>query len=422
MREQEKVLIVGNGGREHAIGWKISQSPNNPELLFAHGNAGTAQIGRNLDIEPTDIDRIVAIGRNDNTFIVVGPEAPLEKGIVNTAKEAGLKAFGPTQEAARLETSKWWAIEFMRRHNIPHPNSILLTSIQEATIFLNNPVVWQNIVIKANGLASGKAVFLPESKEEAEDAIKQIMIDKKFDDGSKVIIQERLRGREISLLVFTDGRTIVPLLPAQDYKRLKDNDQGPNTGGMGAFAPAPMSTELYREIHDTILRPTVDGMREEGNLFQGVLYAGLMLTDAGPKVLEFNVRPGDPETQVLMMLLNSDLLTALKNTTEGKLRKSDIVFRKGAAVCVVLAAEGYPDKPVIGNEIHGLDKFNSKNVKLFHAGTTLENGKIVTNRGRIIAVTSYGKDIKEARRILYPHIGENGVYFKGMQYREDIGL
>lgn len=328
MSEREKILIIGNGGREHALGWKVKQSPNNPELYFAPGNGGTGQIGRNIDSGQLDIDRLLRFSADNGiNFTVVGPEAPLAKGIGDVFRENNLPIFAPTEKAARLETSKSWAIDFMVRHNIPHPKSVVITDPHVAIRFFDKPV-WNDIVIKANGLAAGKGVFLPNSKEDAMSAIRRIMIDKEFDNGSKVIIQERLRGREMSLLAFTDGKAIVPLLPAQDYKRLQDGDKGPNTGGMGAFAPVPMSAQLYEQVYDTILRPTVDGIREEGNIFQGVLYAGLMLTADGPKVLEFNVRFGDPETQVLMMLLQSDLLTALKNTTEGKLNRRDIIFRR----------------------------------------------------------------------------------------------
>lgn len=425
MSEQEKVLIVGSGGREHAVGWKLKQSPNQPQLLFTPGNAGTAQIGKNLEIDVVDIDGIVRTARDNNAFIFVGPEVPLGMGLVNAAQEEKLKIFGPTQEAARLETSKSWAIEFMQRHNIPHPESQIFSKLTEVSAFLKNPS-WKKIVIKADGLAAGKGVFLPDSEEEAINAVKSIMIDKEFDHGSdnpKIIFQERLRGREMSFLVFTDGTTIVPLLPAQDYKRLHDGDKGPNTGGMGAFAPAPMSTDLYKKIHDTILKPTVDGMREEGKLFQGVLYAGLMLTDDGPKVLEFNVRFGDPETQVQMMLLKSDLLPALSASIKGGLKKEHIIFRKGAAVCIVLSAEGYPTKPEKGDEVFGLDKINDPDIEVFHAGTiTNIRGGVETSGGRVVGITAFGKNLLIARNKVYSVIGEKGLHFRGMHFRTDIGL
>ena len=419
----ERVLIVGSGGREHALGWKIKQSANSPDLYFAPGNGGTQQIGTNLDIEATEVNNLARFSSDNKVGLtVVGPESPLGEGIVNVFNEDRLPIFGPTQEAARLETSKSWAIDFMKRHNIPQPKSVVFTDLRVAMHFFDEPV-WKDFVIKADGLASGKGVFLPDSKEEATNAIKRIMIDREFDNGSRIVIQERLRGKEISFLAFTDGKIIVPLLPAQDHKRVNDNDKGHNTGGMGAFAPAAsMDKELVKQVYDRILKPTVEGMGMEGNLFKGVLYAGLMMTNDGPKVLEYNVRFGDPETQPLMMLLSSDLLKALKNTSGGRLKKSDIGFRRGAAVCVVLAAEGYPEKPITGDEIHGLESITDPNIQLFHAGTVLENGKVITNGGRIVDVTAYGKNRGEARKILYPYIRKNGPNFRGMHYRKDIGL
>jgi phosphoribosylamine---glycine ligase len=421
MKEREKIIIVGNGAREHAVGWCINQSPNSPKLFFAPGNAGTMQIGRNLDIGVTDTDKVIGIAKDNNAFIFVGPEAPLEKGIVNAARESNVMIFGPTKEAARLETSKSWAIDFMKRNNIPHPESVVVADSNVAMRFFDKPI-WSDVVIKADGLAAGKGVFLPNSKEEALTAIKRIMVNHEFDDGSKVIIQKRLKGKEMSLIVFTDGRTIAPLLPAQDYKRINDSSESLNTGGMGAFAPAPMSAELYKEIYSKILRATVDGMREEGKLLQGSLYAGLMLTDDGPKVLEYNVRLGDPETQPLLMLLNSDLLQALKNTAEGKLKRSDLVFNKGAAVCVVLAAEGYPGNPKKGDIIYGLDKIMNSDVQIFYAGTKRENGNTVTNGGRVLGLCARGRNIHDARRKIYPLIGEGDIHFRGMHYRKIIGL
>jgi len=416
----ENVLIVGSGAREDAVSWKINQSLSKPRLFFTPGNAGTSQIGRNLDIDPTDVSRIISAAKERNAFIFVGPEAALEKGIVNAAKEEGLMIFGPTQEAALLETKKSRAINFMQRHNIPHPESVVIADLGVAVHFFDEDV-WNDVVIKADGLAAGKGVFLPNSKEEAINAVERIMVKKEFDDGSKIIIQERLKGKEMSLIVFTDGRNIVPLLPAQDYKRVGDNNKGPNTGGMGAFAPAPMSKALYEKLYNAILKPTVDGMREEGNIFQGGLYFGLMLTDEGPKVIEYNARLGDPETQPLMMLLKSDLLPALKNTAEGKLKKSDLIFNKGAAVCVVLAAEGYPSNPKKGDTIYGLDKVTNPDVQVFHAGTGRENENFVTKGGRVLGVSASGKNILDARNKIYSLIGENGIHFRGMHYRKDIG-
>src|SRR3989338_1280825 len=419
----ERVLIVGSGGREHALGWKIKQSANSPDLYFAPGNGGTQQIGTNLDIEATEVNNLARFSSDNKVGLtVVGPESPLGEGIVNVFNEDRLPIFGPTQEAARLETSKSWAIDFMKRHNIPQPKSVVFTDLRVAMHFFDEPV-WKDFVIKADGLASGKGVFLPDSKEEATNAIKRIMIDREFDNGSRIVIQERLRGKEISFLAFTDGKIIVPLLPAQDHKRVNDNDKGHNTGGMGAFAPAAsMDKELVKQVYDRILKPTVEGMGMEGNLFKGVLYAGLMMTNDGPKVLEYNVRFGDPETQPLIMLLNSDLLRALRNTAEVKLKKDNIIFDRGGAVCVVLTAEGYPGKPKIGDVIYGLDKVMNSDIQVFHAGTRLENGSILTNGGRILGVSARGKDINDARRKVSSLIGENGIHFRGMHYRKDIGL
>jgi len=419
MREQERVVIIGKGGREHAIGWKLKQSSGQPQLFFAPGNAGTQQIGTNLDIGVMEIERLVRFASDKKIGLtIVGPENPLEKGIVNVFMENELPIFGPTQEAARLETSKSWAIKFMERHNIPCPKSIIIADRQMALHYVEN-AAWKEIVIKADGLAAGKGVFLPESKQESLDAVSRIF-NKEFDEGSKVIFQERLVGKESSLLAFTDGETIVPLLPAKDYKRLKDGDMGPNTGSMGAFAPAPMDERSMRYIYDKILRPAVDGMKKEGFPFKGILYAAIIMTSKGPKVLEFNARFGDPETQPLMMLFESDLLRAMKNIVKGNLKRNDAVFRQGAAVCVVLAAEGYPGEPTKGDIIYGLDKINDPDIQIFHAGTKVVDGKIKTNGGRILALTSYGKDRKSAREKLVHCVGENGVNFRGMQNRKDI--
>ncbi len=419
---KERILIVDNRGRGHALGWKLKVADGSRELFFAPGNYGTSKLGVNVDIDITEIDRLERFASdNEITLTVVGPEVALEKGIVNSFRKDNLAIFGPTQKAAILETSKSRAIEFMQRHNIPHPESKIFDNINEALSFVENPT-WAEIVVKAYGLAAGKGVILPDSIDRAKQAIKRIMIGKEFDDGKEVIIQKRLRGKEVSLICITDGKTIVPLLPVRDYKRIDDEDKGPNTGGMGAFAPVPeVSKKLLEEIYNTILIPTIRGMEDEGKLYQGVLYAGLMLTEDGPKVLEYNSRFGDPETQVLMMLLKSDLYPALKNAAEGRLRKKDIVFRKGASVCVVLAAEGYPGRPKIGDVVHGLDTIDNPFVQIFDSGMIVRNGQIETNGGRVLAVTAYGKDIEDARRQVYGSIGQKGIIFRGAQYRSNVG-
>lgn len=400
MKENELVLIVGSGGREHAIGWKLQQSPDVGNLYFAPGNAGTAEIGENVPLSWVDEHR--------PALTVVGPEVPLAAGIVDVFEERGLPIFGPNKAASQLEVSKAWATDFMVRHAIPHPRSRVFRETDEAICFVRKPP-WQNIVIKADGLAAGKGVILPELPVEAEDAVRSMLSGKTFGDaGRTIVIQERLTGPEVSVLAFCDGKVAVPLIPAQDHKRRLDGDRGPNTGGMGAYAP--VRDVDVEEIHRTILQPTVDGMRGEGHPYKGILYAGLMLTSQGPRVLEYNVRFGDPETQPLMMLLESDLTPILMACIQGTLKPEMVRFRSGAAVCVVLASEGYPESSTKGVIIEGLDAVRDPNIQIFHAGT-----------GRVLGVTAYGTTIGEALQRAYGAIGTEGVHFKGMQYRNDIG-
>lgn len=416
-----KVLIVGSGGREHALGWKIGQSQQVSELYFAPGNAGTALFGKNIEIGALEIDRLVRFAKdNDIILTVVGPEVPLAAGIVDAFEEEGLLIFGPTGRAALLETDKAWATAFMQRHNIPHPKSSTIGGFGEALNYVKQQG-GDKIVIKATGLAAGKGVFLPKSLREAEACLKRIMINEEFGPCKEVLIQERITGREVSQLAFSDGKTIVPLLPVQDHKRIDDGDRGPNTGGMGAFAPAATNKKLREEIYETILAPTIDGMRREGRIYKGVLYAGLMITARGPKVLEYNARFGDPETQPLMMLFSSDLFAVIKSCTDGTLKAKQVSFRKGAALCVVIASSGYPGKHETGKEIGGLDVKGDWNVEVFHAGTKNLNGKIVSAGGRVLGVTAYGKTMSEARKKAYLAIGKRGVHFAGMHIRHDIG-
>ena len=416
-----KVLIVGGGGREHALGWKISQSPQVKKLYFAPGNAGTSLIGENVGIGVGEIEKLKNfVLKNKIDLTVVGPEAPLKEGIVDEFNKEGLRIFGPSRNAARLETDKAWAIKFMQRHNIPHPKSIIFNNPKDAFKFVKKPK-WKEYVIKASGLAAGKGVILPDSLKEAKDAIERIMIKKEFDEGKKIIFQERLSGKEVSLLALTDGKTVIPMIPAQDHKKVFDNDKGLNTGGMGAFAPTPtMNDKLLKTVLENILKPTVESMQKEGNLFQGVLYAGLMITKNGPKVLEFNCRFGDPETQPLMMLFSSDFFIALKACTEGKLKNNLVTFRKGCSLCVVLSSGGYPGEYEKGKIIYGLDEI-PKDIQVFYAGTKIENGHVVTNGGRVLGITAYAKTIKEARQKVYSVIGKKQIHFLGMHYRKDIG-
>lgn len=422
------ILVVGSGGREHALGWKLHNDLPEASLFFAPGNGGTQTIGENLDIGDS-VDSLVGFAADhDIDLTVVGPEVPLADGVVDAFEEAGLSIFGPSQRAARLESSKAWASAFMNRHGIPGPESAIFTDTATAEAFVSSPP-WKQIVIKADGLAAGKGVILPDTREEAIRTVRGMLAGELFGDaGRTIVIQERLSGPEVSVLAFSDGQTIVPLLPAQDHKRVFDNDRGPNTGGMGAFAPvASVNPELLEEIHATILKPTVDGMREEGMPYKGVLYAGLMLTNEGPKVLEYNVRFGDPETQPLMMLLQSNLAAVMNACIKGMLSKNQVVFKPGCAVCVVAAAPGYPGHYEKGMLIHvkglqfwadGQDPFGP-DVQVFQAGTIYKNGMLVTNGGRVFGVTSYGATMAEAVRKAYYHMGLS-IYFNGMHYRKDI--
>lgn len=413
-------MILGSGGREHALGWKLAQE--GLQLFFAPGNGGTQELGTNLEIGAEEIDKIVSWARDNNIdLVVVGPEMPLAAGIADAGQEAKVAVFGPSQQAAQLEADKAWAVEFMVRHRIPHPRSQVFSDAQAALRFIQEPP-WQELVIKANGLAAGKGVVLPESRAEAAAAIKQIMVERIFGQaGTKVVVQERLSGPEVSLLAFTDGKTVIPLPAIQDHKRVFAADQGPNTGGMGAYGPPPfISPDLLQTVQETILQPTIDGARQDGYPYRGVLYAGLMLTKEGPKVLEYNVRFGDPETQPLMLLFNSPLAPVFFSCLDGNLDPGQVVAREGAAVCVVLTSEGYPGRYPKGKQIIGLNRALPPEVVVFQAGTALVNGQLVTNGGRVLGITAYGKDVAEACQRAYSVIGTNEIHFAGMHYRTDI--
>lgn len=420
MKRKLQVLVIGSGGREHALGWKLRQSRSVGTLYFAPGNGGTSQPGKNIAIGVGEIQKLIDFAINHSVDLtIVGPEAPLALGIVDTFQAAGLTIFGPTQQAAKLETSKAWATEFMQRHGIPHPESVVLENVKTAQNYVreHDP---REIVIKADGLAAGKGVIVPDSKEEAQEAIERMMVEKEFGvAGETIVVQERLGGPEVSVLAFCDGKIAVPLIPAQDHKRLLLGDRGPNTGGMGAYAP--VRDVDVEEIRRTILQPTVDGMREEGHPYRGILFAGLMLTPQGPKVLEYNVRFGDPETQPLMMLLESDLTPILMACIQGTLKPEMVRFRPGAAACVVLASAGYPGSSTKGVIIEGFDTVCDPSVHVFLAGTLKTRSGVVTDGGRVFGVTSYGTTIGEALKRAYGAIGPDGVHFDGMQYRSDIG-
>lgn len=418
----QNILIVGSGGREHALGWKLLQSKNIGKLYFAPGNAGTSEIGENIRISETDVPSLVEfVSKHFIDLTVIGPEKSLEVGLTDALMQAGKSVFGPSANAAQLEISKAFAAEFVQKHNIPHPETSLFTDPEEAIAFIQKANY--QIVIKASGLASGKGVFLPDSLSEAIYVVRAVnkgAVNGKA--GDSIVIQERLSGRETSIIAISDSKTVVPFIPAQDYKRAYDGNKGPNTGGMGSFAPSDMNSELMEEIVNTILQPTIDGMTKDGMPYKGVLYAGLMLTADGPKVIEYNARFGDPETQPLITLLDSDLLAIMQASVNGNLSQKHVEFKEGSAICVVLAENGYPGNYESGHKIYGLDAVGGKrDVQVFHAGTVKDGREVRSAGGRVLGVTGYGEDLAEAQRKAYSVIGERGVWFAGMEWRKDIG-
>ena len=412
-----KILIVGSGGREHALAWKLAQSPLVEEIFIAPGNAGTGLIGTNVPIAVEDVAGLVAFAREKGIGLTaVGPEIPLALGLVDAFQAAGLTVFGPTQAAAQLETSKAFAKAFMQEVGIPTAVSATFTDYQQAANYLpDGPVV-----VKASGLAAGKGVIVCDNRAEAEAALRQIMLDREFGPaGDEVIIEERLSGPEVSLLAFCDGQTAVPLPPARDHKRAYDGDLGPNTGGMGVYAPPPdVDAALVDHIMRTVIQPAVDGMARRGAPYVGVLYAGIMLTAVGPKVLEFNCRFGDPETQALLPLLDGDLAEILLACAAGRLTPEMVRVHSGACATVVMAAPGYPGTYPKGLPITGLEAVPEE-VVVFHAGTHHADGQIVTSGGRGLCVSALGADLATA--VSRAYAGVAAIHFDGAHYRTDIG-
>jgi phosphoribosylamine--glycine ligase/phosphoribosylformylglycinamidine cyclo-ligase len=414
-----KVLLVGSGGREHALAWKVAQSPRLRRLFIAPGNPGTAGLGENVPVPAEDIPALVTFATAHQVdLVLVGPETPLAAGLADALQKARIKVFGPTRAAAQIEASKAFAKDFMARHTIPSARYGVFNDFNAALEYLRS--VEFPVVIKASGLAAGKGVVVPETDSQAEAALRSMLLEGEFGEASQmVVIEERLTGPEVSLLAFCDGLTARPMPPAQDHKRQLDGDRGPNTGGMGAYAPAPICPpELVEQVRQSILQPALDGLRQEGSPFVGVLYAGLMLTEAGPKVLEFNSRFGDPETQALLPLLESDLLDVAMACVEGRLGDMQVRWKNRSAACVVLAAENYPGKAPSGRPIRGLDR-NRPDSLVFHAGTRLEGTEIVTAGGRVLGVTGLGETLAAALQAAYSRI--QAISFEGMQYRKDIG-
>jgi len=414
------ILIIGSGGREHAIAWKAAQSPRLGQLYCLRGNPGTAQLGENvggisLDDHPAILRCCI---EKQIALVIIGPEIYLAAGLADVLTGSGIKVFGPSKAAAQIESSKVFSKNFMSRHGIPTARYASFNHLAEALAHLEK--VNYPVVIKASGLAAGKGVILPETRQEAKDALESILTGSAFGEaGSEVVIEERLSGQEVTLLSFSDGMTVKPMVPSQDHKRVLDGDLGPNTGGMGAYAPVPACPpEMVSELMRIALQPAVDGLREEGHPFVGVLYGGFMLTLDGPRVIEFNCRFGDPETQVVLPLLESDFLEIAIACAEGRLDQVDVCWKKGAAACVVLASGGYPGKYPTGFPISGLDA-KMPDAVVFHAGTRCEDGKIVSAGGRVLCVTGLGADIRQALVAAYARI--QPIRFEGMQYRKDIG-
>jgi phosphoribosylamine--glycine ligase len=416
-----KVLIIGSGGREDVLAWKLSQSQHVDELFVAPGNAGTAEVAENVEIESTDIDNLLKFAREqeiDLTF--VGPEAPLVAGIVDRFTEAGLKIFGPTKKAAQLEGSKVFSKNIMKNYDIPTAKYEVFTDEKEAITYIKEEGA--PIVVKAEGLAAGKGVIVAEKEEEAIEAVRTIMVDQKFGQaGERVVIEEFLTGEEATILAFTDGETIIPMLPSQDHKPAYDNDEGPNTGGMGAYAPAPVVNEdILQKAYDQILLPTISALKEEGIKFKGILYTGLMIEDGEAKVLEYNVRFGDPEAQVVLPLLKTDLIEIAEKIIDEELEQIEVEWSDNTAVCVVMASGGYPIDYEVGEEIKGIEKFvRSENINVFQAGTAREDNKLVTAGGRVLGVTALGSDYQGTIDKAYEAVEE--IDFTDAHYRSDIG-
>ena len=413
-------LIIGNGGREHALAWKISQSSLVKKIYVAPGNAGTDIDSLLNNINITDIDLLIKFAKDKNIDLtIVGPEVPLSNGIVNKFRENDLYIFGPTSEAAQLESSKDFSKKFMKRYGIPTAEFSTFTNAKLAHEYINQK--GSPIVIKADGLAAGKGVIVAMTNEEAHNAIDSMLSDNQFGDaGARIVIEEFLKGEEVSFIVICDGKTVLPLASSQDHKRLLDNDLGPNTGGMGAYSPAPIVTpEIHNKIMNDVIHPTIEGMKKDGIKFTGFLYAGLMIDKNNKiKTLEFNCRMGDPETQPILFRLKSDLFKILLDASQSRLNEHNIEWENNSAITIVMAAKNYPNQPRINDEINGLDSRN-QDTYVFHAGTILANSKILTSGGRVLGITAKAKTLEQATNKAYKLI--DNINFEGAQYRNDIG-
>jgi len=417
-----RVLVVGSGAREHALAWRLRQSPLLTDLWVASGNGGTAQIANNLDVSPEDLDGVESAARSLRIdLVIVGPELPLAHGLVDRLNSLGIPAFGPTSAAARIESSKSFALEIMEEAGVPCPEFRTFRELQGALAFLEKHD--RPVVVKADGLAAGKGVTMCSTPQEAASAVRDCMAERVFGEaGDTVVIEERLEGAEVSVFAFSDGEVLSSLVAACDYKRLNDGDEGPNTGGMGSFTPPGFWNEtLAGEINQTIMKPVIQAMARRGTPYRGVLYAGIMLTAQGPKVLEFNCRLGDPETQVVLPLLASDLLEVMAACVEGELSRLPVQWERRDHVGVVMVSGGYPGKYETGFEITGLEE-EEENTTVFHAGTRripeAAHNKVTTSGGRVLTVVGSGDSLAEARAAAYHRVG--GIGFQGVYYRHDI--
>lgn len=419
-----RILVIGSGGREHALVWKLAQSAKKPELFIAPGNPGTAELGTNVPIAVTEIDKLLAFAKeNAIDLTVVGPEGPLCAGIVDTFAKAGLKAWGPSREAALLEGSKVEMKRFLQRYNIPTAPFRVFSDPSAAIAYIQE--AGTPLVIKADGLAAGKGVTVAQTVPQAEEAVRQIMVKQVFgrEAGRQVVVEDILRGDEISIFAFCDGNNALLLDTAQDHKQAFDNDQGPNTGGMGVYTPAPslMREKDWDEVVRRILVPTMSGLKREERPYIGILYMGLMLTDAGPKVIEYNVRFGDPECQPLLIRMKTDFIDIIERCLNGRLDSLELSWDPATAVCVTIAAPGYPGNYPKGIAINNLDAAKKvEGVTIFHAGTATKNGQLVSDGGRVLSVCAIGKDLTQARERAYQ--AADLIQLEGKHYRRDIGL
>jgi len=416
-----KVMVVGSGGREHALVWKISQSRRVSKIYAAPGNVGMKNLADLVDIKESNIVELADFAKSENIDLtVVGPEISLALGIVDEFKKQNLRIFGPTQKAAAIESSKAYAKEFMKKSGIPTPQFNVFDSSFEAINYIRSASL--PLVIKADGLAGGKGVFICNTIAEAEDSIRLIMLENKFgQSGEQVVIEQFLKGREMSFMVVSDGKRVIPLVTSMDYKKAMDGDQGPNTGGMGAISPAPQINKgLFDDIMRTIIYPTIEGLKFEGKEFRGVLYAGMMITKTGPYVLEFNCRFGDPETQAVLMRLKSDIVDLLEGSADGNVFDVPMEWEESTSGCVVLTSRGYPIKYETGKKINGIDRAKAMGIEVFHAGTQLgEDGSFYTHGGRVMNVCSSAPNLKAAMKKIYDAI--SFISYDNMNFRQDIG-